>query len=1134
MEAIEQVIERWAAAQFADKQAQISAAGGGGGGAAARRGGGGGGGGGIGAGGMGMSAMGVIGIMAIVYMAIDAHIKRERARQMSTASTVAVSGGRMTGEAVGGAGLSSLDARQIRRQLVQRLEVWRQVIGGALDFLPEVGLKVRRDGEQFQALVGDTVVGTFDTFEDALSQGLQAALSRAVISGIGANVEQALKGLASAPTEEAAQELITIARALDDVAKSDFAKALDAGATAWEILMEKVIASGLSIADAVELRNKEIRLIRDDLRAAIEGLIPGTSGAVQRFIELRQQQDDLNAALVAEAALRERVANKIEASGQRIERATQTGGGSSGGPAQGVGGNISNVVAFSAAVGEAGDRGAAAAGQIGGAANAFDRAAGSAQRAGEATERATGAYHERRERDRAALRGLNQDLDAAIESLEEIPDAIPQELLDRAALATMAGEVQGLLGTLAEMGLIQRNSAMAQKAEAELRRLEAISQIANIRLMIQAVGTLGLVTEAWLDEMEEAVTNLPTGAFRRGGGGGGGGRREQRADFMAELARLQALAGGAAGELIDLNQRIADIIDRADEARRLGVAAETIREFVAAALEVERLDFMADFEERLRQQGETAEETALRHIEEARAAALDQAAAIAQAIADAGGGQFARVLSEMAETINAVFDAEAAEVAAEAAREEAEARREAQEATAEQIAALVAQGNQVGAWVMRLRELGQQQIDLIEQAAEAYGEGSAEYEEAAAAIRRATGQLVEQAALDMMRDLSGWLDQLGVAMDPEIAAILARVQFEVARAQFLAALSSEEYRAVLEAVGIDAKEVALFIAGINFDDLERQAGRAVRSTRQTSSSFNTMASRAVDDLQRLRAEIDKMIFGWTRTTDPIVSAFQGIALQLADVTKRYELAGGAVSDLADLEAAAMEARRRILEEYFDQVDARISSLAREDPRVSPVGRLELLQGDLQEVFAAVMGGDISRLGEFLELEAAVREQIGGIANVGIGQGADLIAGLDAMLLAIQEMGEGLDPSDVAIEDPAFVAMLASITAQTDDAAAYYASATTQRDAVIRGLSGVRAAVTSNANRTTALGDKLEAITATVQDQGFRDRLVAAEVRDEIETGNRGASLSFAKMTGSLDKIAANTEPKADFSGNAEF
>lgn len=279
--AIEAIIAKWAATKFA-----LNATSSGSDGASS-------------AAGQGLSSAGgaaaVIGAFIIVFQMIDGFIKSAKTRDFRDVISIGGSGAlAQGGTSVTGGNIQ--EAEQIRLQMKGLLQDVLDSIGGFVSGLPEIGIKIRNDGEKFQALLNGIVIGTFTSFREAFNQATLAAVRQADFSLVGKNVARVLANSTATSLEQFLSEI-------------DFAKTLDVGAASEMTLSlrelgrwidqgsKKVAQLGLSIQDWGNLVAQEVARLGDSIRDEIAQFLPGFDAIGDKFAELRQRTADYNAGI---------------------------------------------------------------------------------------------------------------------------------------------------------------------------------------------------------------------------------------------------------------------------------------------------------------------------------------------------------------------------------------------------------------------------------------------------------------------------------------------------------------------------------------------------------------------------------------------------------------------------------------------------------------------------------------------------------------------------------------------------------------------------------------------------------------------------------------------------------------------
>jgi TP901 family phage tail tape measure protein len=591
----------------------------------------------------------------------------------------------------------------------------------------------------------------------------------------------------------------------------------------------------------------------------------------------------------------------------------------------------------------------------------------------------------------------------------------------------------------------------AMRAAAQIQYVAALAdQIRITEQLLAATEVLDAATrgmlEGLIDEARKVLSDVAAGrvTIPTGGGRDTGAaarrreREEERRNIIELFMTTREAVNGVTEAMFAMRDRLDEITAIAERAEQLGIAADAVGRFVENALRMEEQDFMAPFLENVRRASETEFETRRRLIEEERQAAIDQARVLAEAQAAAGMGSFEDIFASLSATINESFDIDLAEVLAD----ETEARRQAEEATNDateaeadlarqreearaqiekEIGQLLDTARQVSPRIIALQRIGEQFARMREEA-QAAGFSAEELEQHLRNLDEAEQGMIRQESIGLLQDYAGWIESLGLAMDPEAAQILSRAQFELARAQFLAAFSTGELRDQLEGLGVDVGKLIQNISEMSFDDLvPGPGGRQVPEGRiYRGPVIDRTAQRPggqqqqEDPLVALREELARLLDSWTQVQDPVIRDLMEVNRQVQDLTDRWVEAGGAVEDLAELEAAAANRRRQILTDHFQQLQDRLDEIRSTDPRVSPVEAFQAGFAELQDIAAAVRGGEIGRLGEVIDLERRLRQEVADIFDSNIGAGSVWQDRLTSILESLQMGGDAF--AGVNLED----------------------------------------------------------------------------------------------------------------------
>lgn len=447
-------------------------------------------------------------VMVAAYDIFVTSVERRRARQFSSEASISFSSGGFSGRPTfdSRAGASSIDTQPLWDALRRAIEEFRIAMGGILEWLPNVAIQIRRDGEEFRAIVGGVIIGVFDSVEAAIQAGLSRAIASADFGEVGANVAAALQALDRGIVSlEVVADLLPTLRELDKIAGG--AAASVARATVeWEgvfvgldILSEHLLDMGVPLAQVIAMREREIAAMVD--QAAAQGrLIAGIPDLTGGLGDWLASMEGLDAALEMETERQKELAEKAEDAAVAISG----GGGGSGGLNEAMGGLNDGVTS----------------GGI-----IFMAAADSAKKSKEA-EKDLG---DARERAADGTRRLSHEFRQMV-----------REIVGMEAVSTV---FQRLLDFQERWGVeIASNGRLEQELarisfEVEKRRLQLLL------IEIKAQAELLNLTRAQVRQFERWATEIAglefpgIGAGR--GGRGGGGAAPSLADTAAEVEQIR-------------------------------------------------------------------------------------------------------------------------------------------------------------------------------------------------------------------------------------------------------------------------------------------------------------------------------------------------------------------------------------------------------------------------------------------------------------------------------------------------------------------------------------------------------------------------------------------------------------------
>lgn len=454
--------------------------------------------------------------------------------------------------------------------------------GGAL-VSGEFGVKIRNEGEGIVRVFWGGVVTEFEDEAAAASFLVAKILSTSLIEGLGASVQEALKG----STFESTEELLAALR---------FGEGIDAALrTPWEQFVAEVGAQtrvqlgaagelGISLERVTEAERRRIQALVDEHAALIL-----STGGVQSFLgEWEKLQEAI--AIAGPEGVAKLEAELLSAAEAAIQQA--------------------------AAVRESGAAAGANREQFGMLFEGFglgeERMANLRERFDELVEAGVPA---------------EEIVAELVTSLKGVSSAQVQQALSN----FRQNFVVGLLGQLASLADLAGKGALAENLRARALKLSTQMQFLSIRATLQAARAAGLISDeqtrgflATLREIKAAMADL--GPVRRPGGGGGAGpaappgRTPEQA--LADLERLmQQAADTLAGVTVAERQRL-DVLAQLDADLAAGLLtpekyAEAIAKLDAVmqlAADTVAENVTAKWEELGRVLGETPLDTQLRQL----------------------------------------------------------------------------------------------------------------------------------------------------------------------------------------------------------------------------------------------------------------------------------------------------------------------------------------------------------------------------------------------------------------------------------------------------------------------------------------------------------------------------------------
>lgn len=689
-------------------------------------------------------------------------------------------------------------------------------MGGVLHELPEMSIRISKDGEEFKLLIEDKLIGTFDSMEEALSAGIPRILAAADISGLSENMRAVLHSV----TRGATQDIDTLLRRIDlarraDATHQNAAQQFFANLNRQYAAIEaEAKAAGISLRDVEAMRQGEIQAMRDQYEQGLASIL-GRNQEIQSFLAQREAYEQFREAAEKDALVVHDLRDAVTGLGGVI------GGGSGGGG--GGGGAIEDVSNLKTTIGDAGKAAADAS-------NAMGR--------------------------------LGNDATVTTDEID--------------LLALQFAQAAQLLSDKTEVSILQQLAALTdnQEVRQHLATLEHELKIYYLRQEIESLKLLGQITEAtyqqYLDWLKEAELAPP------GGGGGGGGnsagvgsgdggaeqRRGVREEFVAWLGDIELRLAGVSEEALGTVGAIRQLEERLRAASEAGTRSELIERGRLAGLQQIAEDFLAPFREAALEAGETDYETQVRQLEERRQAALESAFALAEALAAASGDGVGVVLGRLQQVVNAGIDAELA--ALNETGEDAEAARL---DAANGLRDLVLQYRQGLGVVSEYQErLADTQLDFGEmrRLLDLAGLSAEEYAAQLAEIDTLQGLAAHQLGVDFV----GSLQALGAAVPVEVMLELAQAQWELARVQAIASATALAAAGAFEGMSITLADLIGLIEDADFatsqwgQGLPRPDSGGGTGYYIPGQGGGSTGPNPLDELRAFREELQRQIDEW--------------------------------------------------------------------------------------------------------------------------------------------------------------------------------------------------------------------------------------------------------------------------------
>ena len=561
IDAIQQMVQKWAQAQFAGKAVSLTSGGAGGGQAGSlisgSQGGGGGGLGGSGAGAGAFSGvLGTVAIFALVFKIVDDMLKRKEAREFGLPIALGFRGGQFQGQQISTGAVDPSQARDMIEVMKAAFNDFRVSMGFLVNEIPELAIKVRNDGKAFTVEVAGIITTGFETWQAAFEDGLRQALSKSTFEDLGENLERALRRVTSLG-QDTFEKLIPILIEIDDVNEGlsvSLSRNLHAArqfSTELDITSGELLAAGVALQDVVAWRQREMVAMRQQIE--LTGL--GLAGIGSNVAALETWLDSVkafNKSLEEEA---KRTARLVEP-GPRLSPGgfpiSPPGGGGVGGRS-GVGGGV-------------GGRG----GLTGGTTTGVGLGGGKTGGGATPLERELG--------------GLRLQADDTAVAIGGITNAFVENVKTMVSLGTQISALESVLSIADKYGVSLSNRRELEQSLTEMRFkkdvLELNMLLAQLTLSKEILDISDQTIAVWRGAIDEITAAGPGTPSRAGGAGGAGGGRQAARETLRDLFRdLRLEAAETAPGLRDLTNSLKEFQEAQSEARRLGkISADVMRQ----------------------------------------------------------------------------------------------------------------------------------------------------------------------------------------------------------------------------------------------------------------------------------------------------------------------------------------------------------------------------------------------------------------------------------------------------------------------------------------------------------------------------------------------------------------------------
>ena len=1001
-----------------------------------------------------LSQFGTVGealrVFTAVYDIAEQLIEESRLRDFDTPLEVGRSGGTRTGLAAVGhrAAIDQNQGLRLVREMQAAIDSIELAIGSLIIDMDTIGIQFRNDGEQIQLLIEGVVFGVFQTFEEAFEEGLAIALRDATFAEqIGENLAQVLSRAPGLGMEAIVGLIPTLAKldgATQGLTDSQSLALLAARrrTTALDQEVSLLIRAGVETEQVLALRERELDAMQreNDLRGLS---LLGINTQIDALREYQDQELALATAREEAAARIEQVVEAAEATASTL--ATGPGGL---GPGSGPGGSSGGLTGPGGGrLDELGSRLTGFAGSVG----------VMGQEVGDVTVQIEGVT--------IALKGAR----SAAEETETATENLESTLADTVTTVVRLNSLQDFYGQLVnfqeQFGVEIAGNQMLQqqmaRMEFEVQRLRLI-QLAHELAINQEI--LGL-SNAQVQQLQAWAATLQDVEFTgiRTGGGRGGQRRQERQQAAEEWERLIQQTQDALDGVSSAQRQYLEQLERAHEIFAMGaISAEQLSEGLSAIAALQAQQAAAPFRESLLQADETDTATTARHAAEAMQRALADALVAA--------GENPTAYEEAARAIRDGFAASMEELGRDALSDLGGVTAEIGRTTADtvaQIRFLLNNLDQLGLTADQVAMAVRQGVmpallDMIiaqaertgnEELAERVRQRRARFElqiariqfEAAVATLRALGPLppaiadivdearglfdladadVDGPGAELSLTLNGLISDIGslaqaagIELPVEMAHAWAQAQFQLAKAELMTALATEQAAAIFAEAGLSIGEAVAFVANLEFPDLE-QAPATPRGGGRFPVDRNPNSRSRRDEGESLADIIDELRRGAQSPMERLVQEYQDMMDRIAEATGTAAERALA-AQLA--EEAFAKARMKLVEDAWQQVRDLISDTTSSGVLgVSPEQQRQRLMAEVQSLAARAIAGDLdaaSQLGQRGgELIALIEELYGG-GREGAALAAQVIALLSQAEAAAGPTSLGASPPPGALAPP---------------------------------------------------------------------------------------------------------------------